>query len=430
MRIEKFSSTFRNQIGRVSENIRKSTKLRRLKICALHMLRRHNELRLGTLSVDLVCWSEMRASDFDSKIRPLTLSAVRERKELLFENVKENMRAELIPQGTGHRFFCTVTRRPDTPISMEEAKGWLKKMEAFGIQTVNDFLTPLVSKDVWIYFYPIWSISKIKPSYRRLAEIEVPLGVVADDLLYMDPKEIKEIYPIDVTTPEAATEELPSRAVIFDPRKRREANVIVARALSLVLGASTEVTEWFRQVVITRVEPRPYVSFGDVVPKKAQAIGRFPVFYRIQLVSGKGWTDNMIVLEEALASYSTLGKFSQMEEDVKQTVLLGLSAAMLTVALGILAINYSIYVLILACLLLLDSGLFVTSRLLLSKFPVFSRKASIAGAWLLYFLFVVLIAYVVSMVAIGSSDTLPTEPKMPTIWSSFTSISSNLNMLK
>lgn len=340
-------------------------------------------LRLGDVQVSLVCWSEVPSTSFRETLRPLILSRMA-LQEPLYEQEFEGKFVRIKPHGVGFRFFVEAWERDAKFRSVMETKRFLEDLEALAVRCVQNFFGQAVPGPLWIYFYPMWFIGRVVPDFKRISELESPLMISADQLLYMDPERIREIYPLEVVTPEIATEELPSRIVVFDRSLRKEAIIVVARGIAVILRASTEFRDWLRQVIATRVEPRPYVSFKDLVPRRAEAVQRFPVIQRVQLVSGKGWIDNMVVIEEALNQYSLASKFVETEESVVESFVLSLSIAMLTLSLGLLAVTFRPILVALSFAWALDAAMFVGARVIASRIPRLARRITTVAIFLFY----------------------------------------------
>jgi len=340
-------------------------------------------IKFKELKVVLVCWIEMPSSSFANRLKPLIL---KKGNTALYESNKGGMKVTIIPYGVGLRLFCDISVK-EGDFSIKHTKKIFEDMENFGVQSIKDFFSRILPQiPVWVYVYPNYYVLELRPKYRRIKELDNLITKAIDEFLDIDYRKLEKMYPPDVITPELAIEALPTLG-IFDPYVNREVAFTIAKGLTIGIGVSKELAKKFNQAILDRIEPRAYVSFRDIIPRKAKKISEFPFFYRVQLTSGKGWIDNMLILEDALNKYATLSEFKAMEENVKENIVFAMAGIMVGLCFA-LSTKSNIFFLVFGILFMINSCVFMISKVLYDKIPFISGKMLVVAKFLFYSLFV------------------------------------------
>ena len=362
------------------------------------------DLSFKDLKVGIIVWVEMSRRDFEEKHVEKMKEAIAkglldERKGVeLFKLEEKRAQARLYGYSEGLRLFCFVDSTERTWVNCEEAKNILRSLEILGLETIKAYFQQILGTDkpIWLYFYPVWYIGSTKPGYERLLEISPGYSTAIDKIVYLDPDELQRIYPLDVTTPEIASEVLPMTYEIYDAESGREAFYRVQRGVSFILGANENKLSWFAKVIPSRIEVRPYVSFGNTVPRKAEDVKSFPKFERIQLTSGKGWIDNMLVLEEALERQKIIGDFKEVGKGVKEDILLALAGVFAGISVQLLTFRADIFLAILTALFLVDACLMGYGIIIRDKMPRLSKHSKKVATYLFYASLVLFFLYAIA----------------------------------
>jgi hypothetical protein len=294
--------------------------------------------------------------------------------------------AKFYERGTGLRILCfaqITEKRYFGPVELREL---LVKLEKRVINCLKlYFKSQLRLKGpIWIHVYPIWYVKETSPQFHYVREILPKYGKYIDELL-----NLVERYPVTNTTPELPTERILRMHEIFDIDTNREALYVVLRGMTLIIGASQRNAIWFLKLIISRIEPRPFISFGRYVPKEAEK-KPWSVF-KVRLVSAKGWYGDMTKIEDTLERQKLLGYFSEIKKSVKTDVLFALSGVLIGITRAMEVIKPSIFWLPLSVFFLFCALLTGISKVWKISHPKFSRILWRVVEPLFYFCFVLFI---------------------------------------